>query len=306
MSHPCLSAPALARRITILGLAAAVALSSVTGCARRNEEAADGGGAAGGAKSRPVTVKGSDTMVILVQRWAEKYMAGHEGTSIQVTGGGSGTGIAALVNGTTDICASSRPMKDAEKEQLRGARSAESNEIPVALDALAVYVHETNAVPPLSLDQLKGVYTGAVTNWKDVGGADAPIILYGRENNSGTYAYFKEHVLGNADYAAATLTLPGTAAVTNAVARDPNAIGYGGIAYAKGIRLVPLRKTATDAPVEPTMENAISGTYPVSRFLYFYTAGQPTGEAARFVQWALSPEGQAIIQEVGYFPLPKT
>ncbi len=292
----------LARRLAVLAGIAGIALVTNAGCARRSDES--GGG--GGARARAVTVKGSDTMVILVQRWAEKYMAGHAGTTIQVTGGGSGTGIAALVNGTTDICASSRPMKDAERTQLRDGRAAEAKEIPVALDALAVYVHETNPVPPLSLDQVKSIYTGVVTNWKDVGGPDAPIILYSRENNSGTYVYFKEHVLGNADFAAAAQTLPGTAAVTNAVARDPNAIGYGGIAYAKGIRLVPLRKTAEEPPVDPNMENAVSGLYPVSRFLYFYTAGDPAGEAARFIEWALSPEGQAIIQEVGYYPLPKT
>jgi phosphate transport system substrate-binding protein len=278
-----------------------VLLAAAGGCARRSEES----GAGGAGKGRPVTVKGSDTMVILVQRWAEKYMTARPGATIQVTGGGSGTGIAALVNGTTDICASSRPMKDAEKAQLRDGRQAEAKEIPVALDALAVYVHESNAIPSLSIDQLKAVFTGATTNWKELGGADAPIILYGRENSSGTYAYFKEHVLADADYAAATQTLPGTAAVTNAVARDPNAIGYGGIAYAKGIRLIPVKRTPDAIEVEPTMENALAGSYPLSRFLYFYTAGEPAGEAARFIQWVLGAEGQAIIQEVGYFPLPK-
>jgi phosphate transport system substrate-binding protein len=291
-------------RPTALRIVSAALLASsfaLSGCARRSGD----DGSSGGTATRTLTVKGSDTMVILVQRWAEKFMSSHAGTSVQVTGGGSGTGIAALVNGTTDICASSRPMKDAERAQLAEKRAANAREIPVALDALAIYLHESNPVKDLSMEQVKSIYTGLVANWKDVGGNDASIIAYSRENNSGTYVYFKEHVLGSADFAAATQTLPGTAAVTNAVARDPNAIGYGGIAYAKGIRLGAIRKAAADAPVEPTIENALSGEYPLSRFLYFYTAGEPTGEAAAFIQWVLGAEGQAVIQEVGYFPLPK-
>lgn len=281
---------------------AVAALVAGAGCVRRNDSGGDGGGTS----SRSVTVKGSDTMVILVQRWAEKYMAAHPGTTIQVTGGGSGTGIAALVNGTTDICASSRPMKDTERAQSLEKRGANAQETPVALDALAIYVHETNPVADLSMEQVRAIYTGTITNWKDAGGADAPIILYGRENSSGTYAYFKEHVLANADFAALTQTLPGTAAVTNAVSRDPNAIGYGGIGYAKGIRLVSVRKSSGEAPVEPSLENAVSGRYPLSRFLFFYTAGPPAGEIESYVHWILGPEGQAIISEVGYFPLPKS
>ncbi len=287
----------------LAALAALVALS-IVGCVRRGDDG-QSGGEPGSASGHPVTVKGSDTMVILVQRWAEKYMAAHAGQTIQVTGGGSGTGIAALVNGTTDICASSRPMKDVERAQVSEKRSAEAKEVPVALDALAIYLHESNAVKELSLDQIKSIYTGATTNWKDVGGADAQIIVYSRENNSGTYVYFKEHVLANADFMASAQTLPGTAAVTNAVARDPNAIGYGGIGYAKGIRLAGVRKTADGEAVAPTLENAVSGLYPISRFLYFYTAGAPSGSVATFVQWVLSPEGQAVVGEVGYFPLPK-
>ena len=177
------------------------------------------------AQEKPITIKGSDTMVILGQRWAEVYMKQHPGSRIQVTGGGSGTGIAALINGTTDIAESSRPMKDKEKEEVKTKRGKEVAEIPMAVDGLAIYLNASNPVKELSLDQVKQIYTGKVTNWKEVGGKDAKIILYSRENNSGTYAYFKEHVLENADFHPTAQTLPGTAAVTNAVAKDPKAIG---------------------------------------------------------------------------------
>src|SRR4030095_2927839 len=170
---------------------------------------------------RAITLKGSDTMVLLGQRWAEVYMKKNPGSRIQVTGGGSGTGIAALINGTTDICEASRPLKDKEKEDAKAKRGAAVVEIPVAVDGLAIYLNSANPIKELSLDQIKGIYTGKITNWKDVGGKDGKIIAYSRENNSVTYAYFKEHVLANGDFHPTIQTLPGTSAVTNAVAKDP-------------------------------------------------------------------------------------
>ena len=181
---------------------------------------------------RSTTIKGSDTMVILAQRWAEKYMAANPGAVLQVTGGGSGTGIAALINGTTDIACASREMKQDEKLKLRDRYQTMGVEIPVAKDGLAVYVHEQNGVKELSFEQLRDIYAAKITNWKQVGGADARITLYGRENSSGTYVFFKDVVLLGADFAPSCQTLPGTAAVVNAVAQDPNGIGYGGAAYA--------------------------------------------------------------------------
>src|SRR3990172_12101235 len=176
------------------------------------------GAAALSAQQRNVTVKGSDTLVILGQRWAEVYMQKNPGVSIQVTGGGSGTGIAAIINGTTQVAEASRPMKDKEIANLKAKRGLDALELPVAVDGLAVYVHEQNPVSELSLAQLKAIYTGAVKSWKEVGGKDERILLYSRENNSGTYVYFKEHVLEDADYYPMAQTLPGTAAVINAVA----------------------------------------------------------------------------------------
>ena len=254
--------------------------------------------------SGTITLKGSDTMVRLGQRWAEEYMKTHQGAAIQVSGGGSGTGIAALLNGGTDICQASRDMKaeeyaSAEQKKIRPFRVA------MALDGIALFVNEANPVKDLSLDQLRDIYTGSITNWKEVGGPAHVIVLYGRENNSGTYAYFKEHVLKNEDYAEATQTLPGTAAVVSAVANDKFGIGYGGIAWSKGVRSLPIRKDAQSAPIEPTMDNIIKGTYPISRELYWFFNGAPTGETKDFLNWALSETGQKIAEQVDYVPLPK-
>src|SRR4030043_419082 len=180
-----------------------------------------------------ITVKGSDTLVILAQRWAEIYMKQHPETSIQVTGGGSGVGLAALINGTTDIATSSRPIKSSEIQKLKDRYNTLGVEIPCAKDGITIFLHESNPVTELSLKQLSDIYTGKVTNWKQVGGADAKITIYGRENSSGTYVYFKEAVV-KADYAAACQTLPGTAAVVNAVKKDKNGIGYGGAVCVSG------------------------------------------------------------------------
>ena len=195
-------------------------------------------------------------------------------------------------------------MNDRERATLSSDRHAEAHETRVALDALAVYVHTDNAIPSLTMEQLASIYRGQVTNWSAVGGPDRPIVLYSRENNSGTYAYFKEHVLGNQDFALTAQTLPGTAAVINAVSHDVSGIGYGGIGYAEGVRTVPI-VGADGAPVEPTLENATSGRYPLSRFLFMYTAGDPAGLAAEFIGFVTSEEGQRLVEQAGFYPLPR-
>ncbi|MGH9777124.1 MAG: phosphate ABC transporter substrate-binding protein [Candidatus Acidiferrales bacterium] len=255
------------------------------------------------AQRRNITVKGSDTLVILGQRWAEDYMKKNPGISIQVTGGGSGTGIAALINGTTDVAESSRPMKPKEIADVKAKQGKDTLELPVAVDGLAVYVHKTNPVGELSLQQLKAIYTGAVKNWKEVGGNDERIILYSRENNSGTYVYFKEHVLENADYFPTAQTLPGTAAVINAVAKDRRGIGYGGIAYGEGVKHLRVKKDANSPAVEPSMENVLTAQYPISRHLYWYLAGPPAGDLKAFAEWVVSKDGQQVVENVGYYPL---
>jgi phosphate transport system substrate-binding protein len=250
-----------------------------------------------------ITVKGSDTMVILAQRWAEIYMAKHPGVTVQVTGGGSGVGISALINGTTDICNASRPMKQSEVDKLKARFNVLGVEIKAAKDGLAIYVNESNPVQELSIDQLRGIYTGAITNWKDIGGPDAKIILYGRENSSGTYVYFKDNVLKGDDFSPMTQTMPGTAAVVNAVSKDKSGIGYGGAAYAKGIRDVKVKKDAASPGYLPTEENVKSSKYPISRYLYLYTRNRPTGTLKEYIDWILSSEGQQIVTKVGYFPV---
>lgn len=287
---------------SVYALLVALALCA-TACGGRLERPGEGEGE-GRAATQTLTIKGSDTMVILAQRWAERFRAENPTTTVQVSGGGSGTGIAALLNGTCDIANSSRPIKERERQQIRAARNQDAQEFRVALDALAVYVHAQSPVQSLTLPQLKSIFRGQVTNWRELGGPDAPIVLYSRENNSGTYAYFKEHVLDDEDFAATAQTLPGTAAVINAVSRDPNGIGYGGIAYGSGVRAIRVAREGGE-PVEPTMQNATNGTYPLARFLYLYTPGAPTALARRYIDFVLSPAGQSVVEGVGFFPLPR-
>jgi phosphate transport system substrate-binding protein len=253
------------------------------------------------AQAGTLTVKGSDTMVLLGQRWAEEYMKKSPGTKVQITGGGSGTGLAALINGTTDIAMSSRPIKEAETEKLRGRFNTVGEEVAVARDGVTFYVHEKNPVSSLTQEQLKGIYLGDITNWKEVGGPDAPIVVYSRENSSGTYVFVKDNLLGGDDYTPTAQTLPGTAAVVNAVSKEKHGIGYGGSAYAKGIKELKIKQGSEE--ISASAENIKSGKYPLSRDLYFYLRAKPSGEARAFIDYVLSAEGQAIVTRVGYFPV---
>lgn len=253
--------------------------------------------------NKVITVKGSDTMVILAQRWAEKYMESHPGITIQVTGGGSGIGLAALINGSTDIANASRPMKPSEREKLKQRYNSLGVEVKTAKDGLSVYLNEKNPVKELSIQQIKDIYTGKITNWKDVGGKDAKIIVYGRENSSGTYVYFKDNVLGGQDFTSTMQSMPGTSAVVNAIVKDANSIGFGGAAYAKGIKFAAVKKDATSKAYIPTEENIKSGNYPITRYLYLYLKTRPSGEMKDYIDWILSAEGQSIVTKVGYFPV---
>jgi phosphate transport system substrate-binding protein len=255
------------------------------------------------AVAAPVSVKGSDTMVILGQRWAEEYMGKNPDSPIQVTGGGSGTGISALINGTTDICQSSRSMKAAEKSKLRDRYSTTGKEIAVAKDGLAVYVHPSNALTEISVPQLKDIFTGKLTNWKDLGGPDARIIVYSRENSSGTYVFFKEHVLDGRDFSPRAQTMPGTASVVNAVTKEKFGIGYGGAAYAKGIKIVKVKKDDSSPAINPELKTVQDGSYPLARPLFFYVRNEPSGDIKKFVDFVLSGDGQAIASKVGYYPV---
>jgi phosphate transport system substrate-binding protein len=254
-------------------------------------------------KNETVTVKGSDTMVILAQRWAELYMQKFPNVSIQVTGGGSGVGLAALINGTTDIANSSRPMKPSEREKLKQRYNTLGVEVKTAKDGLAVYLNESNPVHELTLGQVKEIYTGKITNWKQIGGPDSRIILYGRENSSGTYVYFRDFVLEGEDFASTMQSLPGTAAVVNAVAKDKFGIGFGGAAYGKGIKFAAIKFDAKSPAYEPNAQTVKEGKYPITRYLYMYLRSKPTGVMKEYIDWTLSSEGQEIVSKVGYFPV---
>ncbi|MFN5007003.1 MAG: phosphate ABC transporter substrate-binding protein [Ignavibacteria bacterium] len=250
-----------------------------------------------------LTIKGSDTMVILVQRWTELYPT--KNISFQVTGGGSGTGIAALINGTTDICASSRPMKPAEIAQMKEKFGRVPVEIRVARDGISIYVHKDNPISKITLKQLKEIFSGKIKNWKQLGGADHSIILYSRENNSGTYEFFKEHVLSKKDFAPTAQHMPGTSAVVGAVAMDRWGIGYGGAAYTVGVKEVPVALDENNTYYFPKEENILSGKYPISRFLFFYIKDKPQGQMKEFIDWVIGKGGQKVVNDVGYFPSMK-
>lgn len=249
-----------------------------------------------------ITVKGSDTMVILAQKWAEVYMKTNPTSSIQVTGGGSGTGIAALINGGTDIANASRKMKRSEMDKLKQRYNTLGVEIACAKDGITVYLNPANKVQELSVKQLGDIFRGTITNWKEVGGADQNIKLYGRENSSGTYVFFQENVV-KGDYASSCQTLPGTAAVVNAVKKDAYGIGYGGAAYAEGIEICKVKKDDNSPAFEATAETIKTGDYPIARYLYMYLRNKPTGETKKYIDWILSAEGQKLVVEVGYFPV---
>lgn len=256
-----------------------------------------------GNKTSTITDKGSDTMVQLAQRWAEEYGKKNTGLKVEVSGGGSGTGISALINGTTDIANASRPMKQEERDQVKAKFGADVVEIPVAKDGIAIYANEGNKVDSLTVEQLRDIYLGKITDWKDLGGEPGKIILYGRENSSGTYEFFKEHVLEKKDFPAEVQTLSGTGGIVSAITKDPKGIGYGGAGYAKGIKEIKIVSPTTKMAMAPTEENVLSGAYPLSRNLFFYLRAQPTGDTKAYIDWVLSSEGQAIVKESGYFPL---
>lgn len=255
------------------------------------------------ARADTVTIKGSDTMVILAQRWIERYKREHPDAVLQLTGGGSETGIAALTNGTTDIAAASRPMSVGEVARAEARHGQRITQIPVAYDALAIVVNDANPVDSLSLPDLARVFRGEVHDWKELGGRDAPIALYGRDHNSGSWAFLRHQVLHDDDFSLDVLNLVGTASVVDSVAKDVNGIGYGGVAYASGLKNLRLAQDGGGTPVAATVENVRNGTYPLARKLWFHVAEPSDADTASFIAWVLSPAGQSVVGEVGFYPL---
>lgn len=262
-------------------------------------------------KKNSLQVKGSDTMVNLGQAWAEAYMEKNPTEMIAVTGGGSGTGLSSLISGTCDIAMSSRTIKEKEIK-LAGNKKINPYEISVALDGLAVIVHPSNPVDKLTIGQLADIFSGRVKNWKEVGGKDLKIVLLSREVNSGTHVYFKEHVLrdndpkSTAEFAAGALMLPSSQAIADEVAANTGAIGYYGMGY-----ISPKQKPVSvaidkkSAYVAPTIENVVSGAYPISRPLYVYTNCAPSGLVKKFIDYVLSPAGQRIVRDTDFVPIKK-
>ena len=258
-----------------------------------------------------IQIKGSDTMVNLGQAWAEKYMEKNTGDFIAVTGGGSGTGFSSLISGTCDVAMASRSIKDKEIA-LAKAKGINPNEIKVALDGLAVVVNPGNPISKLTLAQLADIFTGRVTNWKEIGGKDEKIVILSREVNSGTHVYFKEHVLRKNDpnskeeFAPAALMLSSSQAIADEVAGNPDAIGYYGMGYiSKKQKPVTIAKDEKSEYEAPTIENVINGKYPISRPLFLYTNGIPGGLVKKFVDFTLSKEGQDIVLATDFVPINK-
>ena len=258
-----------------------------------------------------IQIKGSDTMVNLAQAWAEKYMEENPGDFVAVTGGGSGTGLSSLISGSCDIAMSSRNIKDKEIA-LAQQKGITPFEIKVALDGLAVVTSPANPVSKLTLDQLAGIFTGRISNWKEVGGKDEKIVVLSREVNSGTHVYFKEHVLrnnnanGKEEFVPSALMLSSSQAIADEVAANSAAIGYYGMGYISSKqKAIAVAKDDKSEYVNPSLENVLSDKYPISRPLFLYTHNQPQGLIKKFVDYVLSKEGQEIVIKTDFVPIKK-
>jgi phosphate transport system substrate-binding protein len=263
---------------------------------------------AGGVPVRYLTIKGSDTMVHLVSTWAEEFMNIHPGIEISVTGGGSGTGIAALINKTTDICAASREIKKKEIE-LAGNNGVDPIGVAVARDAIVVVVHPDNPIDTLIIDQLGSIFSGEIESWSRVGGPTRPIIVLSRESSSGTFQFFQERVLHKKDYAYRARLMPGTSAVIQSVSADEWSIGYVGLGYAlevgDEVKMIRVKTDSDSLPVMPSEKTVKNGDYPISRPLLLYIDGPAQGPVKDFVEYCLSRQGQQIVRETGYVEVGK-
>lgn len=293
------------RRSSVPFLLLILVLLLSSACSRANQS--DTASSAG--TGRAIQNKGSDTIVNLALAWAEAYREVQPDVSIAVTGGGSGTGIASLINGTVDIANASREMKESEIEDAR-ANGIEPVEHLIAIDALAVIVNPENPIDRLTIDQLADIFSGRITNWKDVGGNDEDIVLVSRETNSGTHVYFLEQVVrkGESDitdiFAPQTLLMPSSVGITSEIQRNPLAIGYDGLGYvSEHEKMLAVAKDANSPYVMPSVASGADGSYPIARGLYMYTAGEPTGAIADYITWIKGPTGQQIVADLGFVPL---
>jgi len=285
----------LAKEKLILPFVIAVMLTVISGCSKRGDQTEG--------EKRYITVKGSDTMVHLVSSWAEAFMQRNPGIEVSVTGGGSGTGIAALINGTTDICAASRSIKEKELT-LANQKDIHPNEIVVTRDGIAVVVNPDNPINELTTNQLGKIFTGDFPRWSDVGGPDQEIVVLSRESSSGTYIFFQEMVLKKQDYRLDAKLLPATSAIIQSASTDKWAIGYVGLGFALAatdkVKIIAVKTDVESAAVMPSDMTVKSGQYPIARPLYIYLDGEPDGTIKKFIDFCLSSEGQSIVTETGY------
>jgi phosphate transport system substrate-binding protein len=263
------------------------------------------------AQKKMLQVKGSDTMVNLVQVLAEEYMAKNPGAALAVLGGGSGTGITAIINQTCDIANHSREWKQKEID-LAWEKGVKPRFFVIAVDGLSIIVHESNPLEKLTMEELGAIYRGEIKNWKMVGGPDKAVSLYGRQSNSGTYVFMQEHVLGNKNYSTDMKEMNGNAQIIEGILQDEVGIGYVGVGYLydkdgkirKGLKILNIAKDAKSQAYSPLDKAAVdSGNYPVARPLYQATKGKPDGVAASFIAWETGPEGQKIVEREGFFTI---
>jgi len=270
-----------------------------------------GGAHAPGGAAAYIENKGSDTIVNLALAWAEQYQTEHPDVSISVTGGGSGTGIAALINGTVGIANASRKISDDEMKQAQ-AKNISPVEHIIARDAIAVIVNPNNPVSQLTLQQISDIYSGKINNWQQVGGENRPIVRLSRETNSGTHVYFLETVLRLGDkksktlFSMDTLLLPSSEGIINELRDNPNAIGYDGLGYVpKDLKMIAIAKKDNDAYVLPSIATVNDKTYAIARDLYMYTAGEASGAEKDYLDWIVAAEAQQIVVKLGFVPILK-
>lgn len=309
MSEPRLFPRALVR-LLVLGFVVAPAVALSWGCAEKKATSSSND-----RKHQSIQNIGSDTMVNLAQAWAEDYAEIAPDVSVEVSGGGSGVGIAALINGTADIANSSRHLEPVEIEKARNKNGREPSEFMVGYDGLAIYVHRNNPITEISMDELREIYRegGTLEDWTALGVKDIPgsrsndIIRISRQNNSGTYHYFRETVVGKkSDFKLGSLDMNGSKEVVEQVGKTPGAIGYSGLGYAtSAVKVLKVSKKKGGSPVFPSVSTILDKSYPIARPMFMYTPGEPSPQTKKYLDWILSDAGQKIVERTGYVPLPK-
>jgi phosphate transport system substrate-binding protein len=301
-------------KLTLITTVAAAAALVLSGCGKKDDSASGGSSGGGTAKATAIQNIGSDTMVNLAQAWAEEYHKVAPGVSVEVSGGGSGVGVSALINGTCDIANSSRKLEKEEEEKATAKYGGKHpEEFLVGYDALAIYVHPSNPLNETSVEQLSELFKegGKINNWSDlkttVPGAGDEIVRVSRQNNSGTYHYFREHVVGKKnDFKKGSRDMSGSKDVVELVANTPSAIGYSGLGYKTDkVKIVKVAKKTGDPAIAPSIETTLNGTYPIARPMFMYTPPGASEDVKKYLHWVRTAAGQKIVVDSGYVPLPE-